>query len=200
MQWQNNGGRIELSVDDIFEAAECARLRMEDSSGRIKNYNQTDSKDPVYNLEKELMGAMAEMAFCRLIGVEFPKSVGTFKREPDVPPDWEVRWAKRRQASGYQLVVRPGDNPDRKYVLITGSGGVYRCRGWISKRDAKRVGKWLNPPMWTVLRDDDGKPVLDKFGKQRWVNNPRNRWSWFVSEDLLTKEIECDDGTIRCQV
>jgi len=161
---------LKLSNEDILIATECALARKRQSKGFKKNYNQTDSKDSLHNLEKEVMGAQAELAFARFLGVEFPASVGTFKTEPDVPPDWEVRYAKKNGKWPESLVVRPDDKSGRKYVLVTGGYGHFYVVGWCYKHEARVLGNYLDP------------------GK-------RGRWAWFVPRHKLNRNFEgplCD--------
>jgi hypothetical protein len=52
------------------------------------------------------------------------------------------------------LIVRPNDDDDARWILVTGQCPVYRVHGWIRGRDAKRH-EWLRnhagrPPAYFV--------------------------------------------------
>ena len=68
-----------------------------------------------WNLHIE--GAGGELAVCKHKFWYWKASINTFKGEADIG-DWiEVRTRSRHD---YELIVRPDDNLDRLYVLVTG--------------------------------------------------------------------------------
>jgi hypothetical protein len=97
-------------------------------------------------------GAAGEIAFCKAFGIYWPASVNTFKRA-DVPPDIQI---KTRSKASYDLIVRRNDDPDYRYVLVTGTAPAYQLRGWIWGREARqdeflaehggREAAWFIPP------------------------------------------------------
>jgi hypothetical protein len=79
-------------------------------------------------------GCCAEVAAARALGVYWPASVNSYG-EPDLPPDWQVRGRSRHD---YDLLVRPGDSDDHRFVLVTGAAPSLRVVGWCYGREAKR--------------------------------------------------------------
>jgi len=82
-------------------------------------------------------GAMGEMAFAKAVGFYWDGSVNTF-RLPDVA-GVQIR---TRSAHNWDLIVRPGDADDEKFVLVTGRPPKFRVHGWIMGGDAKQE-QWL---------------------------------------------------------
>lgn len=72
-------------------------------------------------------GAMAELAYARWRGVEWPASINTFSKYGDVGGE-EIRWTKYECG---HLPLQPHDKPNRFYWLVTGEGGYYKIRGRI---------------------------------------------------------------------
>lgn len=94
-------------------------------------------------IERGVFGVYCEIAAARGYGLYWPPSWGTY-HDPDLPPDWQVRG--RIPTSAFpnpDLCFRPGDNPDHKYILVTGSptDTEYSVYGWIFGRDCVR-DKW----------------------------------------------------------
>lgn len=93
--------------------------------------------------ERGLNGVYGEIAAARALGVYWPPSWGTY-HDADLPPDWQVRTRRPTRDFPFpDLCFRPGDNPDHKYILVTGSlnDTEYRVYGWIYGRDCVR-DKW----------------------------------------------------------
>lgn len=87
------------------------------------------------------IGAGAELAFAKLVEVEWPASVNTFTSEPDVPPRWEVRWTKLRGVK-----VRAKDAEDALCVWISGKFPRFEVMGYIRAGGAKRHPEWYDDP------------------------------------------------------
>lgn len=79
-------------------------------------------------------GALAEVAVAVYLGKELPLSVNTFHRQPDLPPDIEVRWAAR---DDYCLTIREGDPGLRRYCLVTGYAPTFTLRGWLRREEVQ---------------------------------------------------------------
>jgi len=133
---------LTLPVDVKLEPFE---LVLAASSGTMRNVsaikkglaNQSglpDGKDCQVHCE----GACGELALAKCFGVYWNGSINTFKRGGDVL-GWEVR---TRSQHDYDLIVRPRDNPDSIYWLVTGTAPSYRIHGWIKGSDAKQDG-WM---------------------------------------------------------
>ena len=104
--------------------------------------------------DNHAVGAAGEMAFCYATYRTWSKSVNTFKREPDVAPDIDVR---TRRSHDHDLFVRPGDVISRKFALVTGVMPTFCVRGWIQGEDAKR-DEWRQnyggrPTAWFVPQE-----------------------------------------------
>lgn len=86
---------------------------------------------------EHIEGACGEMAVAKMLGIFWDGSVNTWKAN-DLP-GIQVRTRSRHH---YDLIVRPGDDDQATWVLITGRCPSYRVRGWIDGREAKRP-EWL---------------------------------------------------------
>jgi hypothetical protein len=89
----------------------------------------------------DIEGAGAEMAYCKLADAYWTGSIGTF-HEADVGKDIQIRHTILKDG---RLIVRSGDNPNHKYVLVIGSMPNYTIVGWIKGVDAKKNEFILNP-------------------------------------------------------
>jgi hypothetical protein len=88
---------------------------------------------PPNNLEQDINGAAAEIAFARVMGMAPSISVGP-SQEPDVA-GFHVRstsWPNGK------LIVRPGDPEGNLYVLVVGVGKEWRIIGSAVGREATR--------------------------------------------------------------
>jgi len=94
---------------------------------------------------EHIEGACGELAVAKALNVFWDGSVNTFKQ--DDLPGLQVRTRRRHE---YDLIVRPSDDDDARWVLVTGRCPAYRVRGWILGSDAKQ-------PEW--LREHGGRPA-----------------------------------------
>lgn len=96
-------------------------------------------------LDTHTLGCMGELAFCRVMGLEWPARNLNFKG-PDIDPYWEIRWA-----SWPYLKVRPDDKDHHLCVLVMGQPPTFSVIGYMKAQGAKRE----------PLRDpkDRGKPA-----------------------------------------
>lgn len=76
---------------------------------------------------ENIQGALAEMAAAKALNISFPWSINTFHTESDLPHGIEVRWSKKRDRS---LYFRKGDNPEGRFVLVTGESPTFLVKGW----------------------------------------------------------------------
>jgi hypothetical protein len=107
------------------------------------------------DLERDIQGAAAELAFAEFMGWEWPASVNAWDR-PDFPPRIEIRHTKLQCG---RLIVRPDADPLAIYVLVVGEMPTFRVIGWIRAEHA----------MKDVYKEDP---------------NHRG-WAWFVPQDKL---------------
>jgi len=78
------------------------------------------------------------MAAAKALGLYWCASVDTFKAA-DIGDSMQVRLTDKPDGS---LIVREGDSNEHEFILVIGSEGRYRVRGWLSGRDAKQR-HWL---------------------------------------------------------
>ena len=86
---------------------------------------------------EHIEGACGELAVAKILGRYWDGSVNTFKA--DDLPGLQIRTRSRHD---YDLIVRPGDDDQAVWVLVTGRCPEYRVRGWINGAEAKRA-EWL---------------------------------------------------------
>ena len=79
---------------------------------------------------ENIEGAGGELAVAKALNVYWDGSVNTFK-QPDLP-GLQVRTRSRHD---YDLIIRPGDAPEERYILVTGQMPNYRIQGWARGSD-----------------------------------------------------------------
>lgn len=77
-------------------------------------------------------GALGEIALCKALGIYWPATVNSFGKA-DALRDVQIR---TRSRNDYDLIVRDGDKPHERFVLVTGLHGNYMIRGWILGAEA----------------------------------------------------------------
>jgi hypothetical protein len=82
---------------------------------------------------EHIEGACGEMAVAKLLGIFWDGSVNTWKAN-DLP-GLQIR---TRSLHDYDLIVRPNDENDSRWVHVTGRCPEYRVHGWIVGSSAKR--------------------------------------------------------------
>lgn len=95
---------------------------------------------PVAPWDADIEGACAECAVAKSLEVDWQAET-----EPDHAGDVGeigVRHSKRADAS---LILHPGDPNEKVFVLVTGTDGNYRLRGWILACDGKQKQYWRDP-------------------------------------------------------
>lgn len=107
-------------------------------------------------LLSDLMGALGELAVCRIIRVPWDATVDTFHRRPDIAPDIEVRYS----TTGHKLIVRDKDPSRSRVVLVTGRPPNMRALGWAFAGEVREQGTQTfdgKRPTWSLptarLRD-----------------------------------------------
>jgi hypothetical protein len=108
---------------------------------------------PPNNLQQDIDGAAAEIAFARVMGVA-PSVASGPSRGPDVA-GFHVRstaWPNGK------LIVRPGDSEDNVYVLVIGSVKDWRVIGTAVGREA------IHPDFWY---EQNGRPGCYRFPQER---------------------------------
>lgn len=84
-------------------------------------------------------GAAAELAVAKLLGLYWPASVGSY-HDADLEHDIQVRLRREHK---YELIVRPDDNDEHRYVHVTGTLPNFIVWGAIFGREAKQ-SEWLH--------------------------------------------------------
>lgn len=110
--------KVSLSNDDIVWATKVGILRYEESRRKGLKDKHGLKKSGIPRVVHDMVGARGELAYCRAARGEWSGSVNTFK-DPDVDPDIQVRTTMNHN---YNLIVRPEDPTEHKYVLVTGIG------------------------------------------------------------------------------
>lgn len=124
-------GEIKLKWHEGLIAALVGCLRQLYSAGSPDAYG-FNGED---GWTKHIEGACGEMAVAKLLNVYWPAKVNSFGIEPDIDPDIQVKTRSREE---YELLVRPGDDDDQRFVLVIGRFPNYVIHGWMYGRDAKQ--------------------------------------------------------------
>lgn len=125
---------VTLSPEEFSLAAHVANLRFTLSElARLRDalYKKTYFEAYIVHL----WGCMGEMAFCKWSGQPWKAGVNKFKKEADVGNDLEIR---HRSKDEWDLIIRPGDDPAKRYVLTTGEGPEIHIHGWILGKDGMK--------------------------------------------------------------
>lgn len=137
---------ILLTKREVVMGAEC---------GVTRNICSWDYQD-AYGFEEEhgwnahIEGACGEIAVAKLLNRFWSPTVNTFDAA-DIGMKIQVRTRSRHD---YELYIRPEDNPEHAFVLVTGKAPMFMVRGWLLARNA-RCDEWLQtyggrPPAWFV--------------------------------------------------
>lgn len=142
--------RVTLDPNDQAWAGDVGKMRMAKAKGKPK----WAYKDGRSGVSTHIIGAMAELAFCRGLGLVWPASEGVGRREPDVWPRWEVRWA-----GPPMLKVATNDPPDRYAALVRGKIPNFEIIGYCIAGWAQRTktlqdpGKRGQPAYFVPIRE-----------------------------------------------
>jgi hypothetical protein len=98
-------------------------------------------------------GALSEYALSRYLNLSWE---GTGVAGGNDLGKEEVRVSALDYAS---LVIRPKDNDNKRYWLLTGSNGTYKVRGFMLAKDGKKDHYWRTDtgkgdPAWFVPQSD----------------------------------------------
>jgi hypothetical protein len=134
--------KIVLNAWEFKAAVDTAIARMTASIDAGITDISRQRRDYQERLKIDVQGACGEIAVAKAIGKYWAPSVNTFHTEPDIAPDIEVRHTDRVDGS---LIVRPNDDPDRWYFLVTGTAPEFQIVGYI-KGSAARQPAWESDP------------------------------------------------------
>jgi hypothetical protein len=119
---------VALSPEDVGWAREIGRKRIALSPGNPRfAYKERNG------LDTHTVGAMAELAAARGLGIPWPARVNTFRSLPDLDPFWEVRWSSNPK----QVKVSTDDPPHYLVLHVTGSDPIFEVHGFIVARWAQ---------------------------------------------------------------
>ena len=104
--------------------------------------------------DTNIKGAAAEIAVAKMLDVYYVPSVNTYKSEPDIQPNIEVRMTQTMPPC---LIIRPNDVRDRRYVLVQ--------------------NKWVHGklPKFEVLGWETFTNGVDKAWESFWTDFGQNR-------------------------
>ena len=104
---------IELTWYEAKLAAEVGINRCICSWG--KNSKHAAGYKPKDLFDTNIKAAASEMAVAKYLGIYWDGSVNTYKEQPDLAPDIEVRLSMMTPPC---LIIRPNDKDGRRYVLV----------------------------------------------------------------------------------
>lgn len=135
MKAHTNTPAIELTWHEVAMASHVGWMRHLSAvrAGRPDRHGFTGD-----GWSEHCEGACGELAVAKLLGCYWDGSVDTF-HAPDLPGKIQVR---TRSRDDYELLVRPNDDDDARFVLVTGRAPVFVVRGWASGAESKRF-EWL---------------------------------------------------------
>lgn len=116
-----------------------------DRSHKSKNRKPSFAYEPGFGPNTQhILGARGELAFCRLMGLEWPARVNTFRDKPDVDPDWEVRTSPI--ASVVKVDVRDPEGYRVVQVVSDHGSDAFTITGFILVRTALQMDRFLDDP------------------------------------------------------
>jgi hypothetical protein len=152
-----------LTLPEILSATNVGVIRHYESFK--DNRKPGPAIDPNANLLfMDIEGALGELCVAKVRDRYFSATVNTFK-DADLGKDVQVRATSNHD---YSLIVRPKDDPNHFYFLVTGMSPTFCVRGWIKGSDAMQ-DKYLKAPngrpqAWFVPQRDLN-PVTLKIRK-----------------------------------
>lgn len=126
-----NGLIVTLTPEEQAWAEEIGCLRHQRSRerglGDVAGLDMEDSE----KLPLDILGAGAELAVAKALGVEWSATVDADKGAPDVTCPWGEPWQVRHSSHpNARLIGRPRDPRRHYYVLVTGGPSAYIVRGY----------------------------------------------------------------------
>jgi hypothetical protein len=130
-----------MSVEILLNQREldiCLQVAMV----RVSNASKAGYKHKYYSgdfpaeaiLNYNMHAAAAETAAAKWLKIpKFVLSVDTYKNEPDIAPDWEV---KHSSVDNGHLIIQENDRDSDRAILVTGFN-PYVIRGWLPVKFCK---------------------------------------------------------------
>lgn len=139
---------ITLAAHELHMAATVGLRRQ--VSSVITGLQDRHGMNPEDGWRAHIEGACGELAVAKYLRKYWDGSVDTFRTLPDLG-NVEIRTRSRHD---YELIIRPDDDTEKYYVLVTGRAPHYRIRGYILGA-AARCDQWVQrhggrSPAWFV--------------------------------------------------
>lgn len=139
---------VVLTNREIDMAAHCGVMR---NIAAIVDKREARIPSDEAHWNSHVEGALGEVAVAKVLGRYWSPSCNVF-RAPDIGRNIGVR---TRSKHTYDLIVRPDDDPDCYYVLVTGIAPEYRVHGYMRGHEARRDAWWKDYgdkqlPAWFV--------------------------------------------------
>ena len=118
-----------LSETELHVALSAAMIRIQNATkAGYKHKYPSEHLSPDYVFKLNWLGASAEIAVAKWLNIEnFIPSVDSYKEDPDIEPDWEV---KHTELDTGHLIIQENDRDSDRAVLVTGSN-PFVIRGWL---------------------------------------------------------------------
>lgn len=131
--------KITLSLEEIAMAAAVAVHRNLDA---IRNNRKNNHGFQGNGWTENIEGYCAELVVSKALNQYYSAGDSKGFKGADVAENIQVRWASQ---DNYRLIVRPPDNTDHFYVLVTGEAPTYDIKGFIHGKNAKQDRYHDNP-------------------------------------------------------
>ena len=142
-----------LSPEEVAMAASVAVHRgLEAIANNRQNSHGFKGNGWTENIE----GYCSELVVAKALGVYYSAGHGKGFKGADVADNVQVRWASQ---DSYRLIVRPADQTNDVYVLVTGIAPEFSIKGFMPGSLAKQE-KYLDnpgndrPDAWWVTQSD----------------------------------------------
>jgi hypothetical protein len=144
---------VTLTAADVSWARDVGRQRIALAPGNPRFAYKERS-----GLDTHTIGAMAELAAAKAIGVPWPARVNTFRELPDLDPFWEVRWSSNPR----KVKVAVDDKPELLVCHVTGQGPrVHEGELGPAEHPAGRSrGPWVVGPLRRRIHAVADRPRL----------------------------------------
>lgn len=129
--------RVVLSPTQMDRAILVGGRRMVNVIQNGRSCASTVARNDMYGLHIE--AAASELVVALVTGEPWHDDLEPHGHAPDVGDHWHVRHTVRPDG---HLILQRGEPPAGRFVLVTGQGGAYDVRGWISGRDAQFGRYW----------------------------------------------------------
>ena len=135
---------MELNLAELTRAELVARQR---NRGELtQRYGAALSSNEGNSRAIHVLGAQAEIAVGKALGVPAPLGVDVFRKVANIPPHWSVR-AIFENSKNQDLRLRPRDwHAGWRHVLVERAAlihgdPVFIVHGWIADEDARSAGR-----------------------------------------------------------